>query len=93
MIHKETVSTKVRRDPFSTAGCCWPRWGGPRGLTTSPSLETTGGNGCSLREAITNANDDLPTFSDCPAGGGPDTIGFSVSGTITLGQHPARHRF
>ena len=46
--------------------------------------ETTGGNGCSLREAITNANDDAQTFSDCPAGAGPDTITFSVSGTITL---------
>ncbi len=29
---------------------------------------------CSLREAITNANDDAATFSDCPAGMGGDTI-------------------
>ncbi|MBI5944825.1 MAG: SBBP repeat-containing protein, partial [Chloroflexi bacterium] len=29
---------------------------------------------CSLREAITNANDDAPTFSDCVSGSGNDTI-------------------
>lgn len=39
---------------------------------------------CSLREAITNANDNAATWPDCPAGAGADTITFSVSGTIVL---------
>jgi CSLREA domain-containing protein len=40
---------------------------------------------CSLREAITAANDNSATGA-CPAGqsGSPDTITFSVAGTITL---------
>ncbi|PJF25812.1 MAG: hypothetical protein CUN53_10880, partial [Phototrophicales bacterium] len=29
---------------------------------------------CSLREAITNANDNAAIFADCPAGSGADTI-------------------
>jgi CSLREA domain-containing protein len=40
---------------------------------------------CSLREAISNANAKSDTTGgDCVAGTGSDTIGFSVSGTITL---------
>ena len=52
--------------------------------TTDPA--TTSGNGfCTLREAIDNANAKSDTSGgDCAAGTGNDTIGFSVSGTITL---------
>jgi len=39
---------------------------------------------CSLREAITNANNNAATHPDCPAGVDADTIMFSVSGTIVL---------
>lgn len=38
---------------------------------------------CSLREAITAANDDAAT-NGCVAGNGDDLIGFSVAGTINL---------
>jgi len=57
-------------------------------ITVNTTLdETTSGDGlCSLREAITNANDNGQTYSDCVAGSGDDTITFSVSGTITLGS-------
>src|SRR5262245_17591562 len=41
---------------------------------------------CTLREAVQNAVDDFQTNPDCSAGSGPDTIRFSVSGTITLGS-------
>jgi CSLREA domain-containing protein len=57
-------------------------------ITVNTTLdETTSGDGlCSLREAITNANDNGQTYSDCAPGSGDDTITFSVSGTITLGS-------
>ncbi len=44
------------------------------------------GNGeCSLREAITNANNNTDsTNSDCAAGNGADTITFTVDGKIAL---------
>lgn len=48
--------------------------------------EHTNGNGCSLYEAIGNANANALTYPDCVAGTGTtDVITFSVSGTITLG--------
>ncbi|HEX2060134.1 MAG TPA: IPTL-CTERM sorting domain-containing protein [Thermoanaerobaculia bacterium] len=43
---------------------------------------------CTLREAITNANDDAATSTDCTAGSGLDTIDFTaltLPATITLG--------
>ena len=49
--------------------------------------EATPGDGlCSLREAITNANDNAQTYPECAAGAGANGIAFSVSGTITLGS-------
>jgi len=50
---------------------------------------TTDDDLCSLREAITTANDDTPigaggAGNDCVTGAGPDTITFSATGTITL---------
>jgi hypothetical protein len=39
---------------------------------------------CDLREAITNANNNAATYSDCAAGSGTDTITFNASYTITL---------
>lgn len=39
---------------------------------------------CTLREAIINANDNAATHDDCAGGLNPDTIDFSVNGTITL---------
>src|SRR6476660_9880850 len=51
---------------------------------------TTSDTFCSLREAITNANDNGTTFADCVAGSGADTITFAANYTITLGsQLPA----
>lgn len=41
---------------------------------------------CSLREAITNANNDAATYPDCPAGSAADTITFADDHTITLGN-------
>lgn len=38
---------------------------------------------CTLDEAITNANDDAPTFPDCAAGSGADTI--FLTGNVTIG--------
>ena len=47
--------------------------------------DTDVGDGCSLREAIINANDDFRTHIDCPAGTGNDTILFSsILGTATF---------
>lgn len=56
-------------------------------LAVQPALDATtinvsgtadvlnGSNGiCSLREAVTNANDDIATYGDCAAGSGADTI-------------------
>jgi CSLREA domain-containing protein len=39
---------------------------------------------CSLREAITNANNNFATYTDCPGGIGIDTITFAGNYTITL---------
>lgn len=40
---------------------------------------------CSLREAITNANNDAQTYADCVAGSGNDTINFDDTlGTATI---------
>lgn len=39
---------------------------------------------CDLREAITNANDNASTYSDCAPGGGADIISFAANYTITL---------
>ncbi len=48
---------------------------------------TTNDDLCSLREAITNANDNAATYDDCAGGTGDDTITFDLSGgnaTIVL---------
>lgn len=43
------------------------------------------GDGCTLREAIANANSDNQSGStDCAAGAGEDTISITVAGTINL---------
>ena len=57
-------------------------------VNTNTDDTTTNGQ-CSLREAMTNANNDAATYPDCIAGSGADTITFdsSLSGaTITLGS-------
>ncbi|MBI3164782.1 MAG: hypothetical protein HYZ24_08870 [Chloroflexi bacterium] len=56
-------------------------------VTTSADNTTTD-TFCSLREAITNANDDAMTFADCAvAGSGNDTIVFANGiTTVTLGS-------
>ena len=43
----------------------------------------TDGN-CTLREAITNANNDAATYTDCAAGGGHDTLTITANGAIIL---------
>jgi CSLREA domain-containing protein len=49
--------------------------------TVSDELNTDGD--CSLREAITSANSNLASDA-CAIGGGADSIGFGVAGTIVL---------
>lgn len=49
--------------------------------TTDPAINADGQ--CSLSEAIVNANDDVATHADCPAGSGADTITLA-SATYTL---------
>jgi CSLREA domain-containing protein len=59
--------------------------------TADAATITVTGNGdaiaadgqCTLREAITAADTDA-AVSDCTAGSGPDTVGFSVTGEIVL---------
>ncbi len=51
---------------------------------TTPNDNTTTDGQCSLREALTNANNNAQTYIDCAAGNGVDTITFSINGTITL---------
>jgi len=52
---------------------------------TNPTDDINPGNGCSLQEAIANANNDAATYADCPAGSGNDTIVFSSAlGTATF---------
>lgn len=47
-------------------------------ITVNTASDNTTTDGlCSLREAITNANDDAATHLDCAAGSGADTINFS----------------
>lgn len=47
--------------------------------------ETSNGNGCSLREAIINANNNAKTHNDCAAGSGTDQIRFAIgSGAQTI---------
>src|SRR5437867_197787 len=54
-------------------------------LTVTTIADTTTTDGfCSLREAITNANNNAATFSDCAAGTGNDTITFSGAGLGTV---------
>ena len=56
-------------------------------LTVNSLADTKEVDGsCTLREAIENANDNTATNADCATGSGTDTITFSVSGTITLGD-------
>ncbi|MBP9827324.1 hypothetical protein KBC99_02480, partial [Candidatus Saccharibacteria bacterium] len=43
-------------------------------VSASAPDNTTSGNGCSIREAIDNANNDTATHPDCIAGSGTDTI-------------------
>ncbi len=55
------------------------------GITVNTAMDETITNGlCSLREAITNANNDASTYPDCIAGAETDTITFVGNYTITL---------
>jgi predicted outer membrane repeat protein len=54
-------------------------------VNTTVDDSTSGDGLCSLRKAITNADDETDTTGgDCVAGTGTDTINFSVGGTFTL---------
>jgi CSLREA domain-containing protein len=60
---------------------------GPAIRVTTNSDNTIADTHCSLREAINNANDNMPTFPDCVTGSGNDTIVFANNvSTITLGS-------
>lgn len=55
------------------------------GIIVSSTADTTANDSnCTLREAITNANSNAATWSDCAAGSGVDTITFNFTGTIRL---------
>jgi len=53
-------------------------------MVNSNADNTTTDGLCTLREAITNANNDAATYSDCAAGTATDTITFAGNYTITL---------
>ena len=54
-------------------------------ITVTTTDENIASDGqCSLREAITNANNDLATFADCVAGSGADTIELASGAFYTL---------
>jgi CSLREA domain-containing protein len=55
-------------------------------IVTTAADNTNDDTFCSLREAITNANNDAQTYADCVAGSGTDTITFAANYTITLGS-------
>ena len=63
------------------------------GITVTPGAAgINGGDGCSLVEAITNANNDAGTHAECPAGSGPDIItlaGNTYSYTSAYGTNTA----
>jgi CSLREA domain-containing protein len=49
-------------------------------ITITSNADTTGSDGvCTLREAITNANNDAGTYGDCAAGSGADTLTFATA--------------
>src|SRR5262245_45202828 len=55
------------------------------GIIVNTNADNTTTDGlCTLREAITNANNDAATYPDCTAGSGSDTITFAGNYTITL---------
>ena len=56
---------------------------GPISAVNTLSDELNGDGDCSLREAITSANSDSSTDA-CAIGGGADSIGFGVAGTIVV---------
>ena len=70
------------------AGLAWPGLVRAAGITVTRGDDVIGtGDGCTLREAILNANgDNLSGSSDCTAGSGTDTIGFAADYTIILGS-------
>jgi len=53
-------------------------------VVNSNADNTTTDGLCTLREAITNANNDAATYPDCTAGSTADTITFAADYTITL---------
>lgn len=56
-------------------------------VNSTDDTAAAGDGDCTLREAINNAESNSDTTGgDCDPGSGPDTITFSVSGTITLGS-------
>lgn len=56
-------------------------------VNSTADTTTAGDTGCTLREAITNANANSDTSSgDCEGGTDTDIITFSLGGTITLGS-------
>ena len=59
------------------------------GIVVTSLADTMATDGqCTLREAITNANDNAATHADCAAGAGADAITFAMSGTITVTSVP-----
>ena len=55
-------------------------------IVVNTAADEQNANGkCSLREAITNANnDDQSGSADCPAGGGANTITFALAPSSTI---------
>ena len=53
---------------------------------TTLNDSTSSGDGCSLRAAIVNFNNQDQTYSDCATVNGANIINFSVTGTLKLGS-------
>ena len=49
---------------------------------TTTDLDRDNGDGCSLLEAIDNANADMQIHADCPAGNGRDTVSLMASSIL-----------
>lgn len=90
-----TVSRRPRRRRKLAAGAAVALGAAitPEALGAVINVNSTADNvtvdgACTLREAITNANDDAATSADCTAGSGLDVIDFTaltLPATITLG--------
>ncbi len=86
----DTAARRFERKALSTAILNLLALSAPQAATITVDTTASGTDpadgACSLAEAISNANDNTATFSDCAAGSGPDTIELPAGQTISLLQ-------